>query len=358
MIAFFLTMPIKQHDADDADDVEPGARRIERQQRADAGGRKRGQDRDRVDEALIEHPEHDIHGRDRRREQEDLVRQRRLKRLRRALEADGEARRQVDLLERLADRIDRLAERRARREVERDRGHRKLFQMRDLQRRGLDREIGDRSERRLAGGRGRGRQVDRIERFHRARHRRIDVEDDAVLVALGEDGRDDALAVGVVERVVDDGGSDAEARGVGAVEIDDHRAAVRLQIARHIDDRGNLLQALQHLRRPGLQRRQILVLEGELILGRADGGVDGQVLHRLHEQRYARNVRGFLLDPPNDLARRRRALRMRLEVDEEAARVERDVRAVDADERGQAFDVRIGQDHFRQRLLMVGHLVE
>ena len=33
--------------------------------------------------------------------------------------------------------------------------------------------------------------------------RRIDVEDDAVLVGLGEDGRDDALAVGVVERVVD-----------------------------------------------------------------------------------------------------------------------------------------------------------
>ena len=105
-----------------------------------------------MDEALIEHPEHDIHGRDRRREQEDLVRQSRLKRLRRALEADAEARRQVDLLKRLADRVDPFAERRARGEVERDRGDRKLFQMRDLQRRGLDREIGHRSERRLAGG--------------------------------------------------------------------------------------------------------------------------------------------------------------------------------------------------------------
>ena len=117
----------QEHDANDADDVEPGAGRIERQQRADAGGGKRGQDRDRVDEALVEHPKHDIHGRNRRREQEHLVRQRRLEGLRCALEADGETRRKVNLLQRLSDRIDRLAERPARREVERDRRHRKLF---------------------------------------------------------------------------------------------------------------------------------------------------------------------------------------------------------------------------------------
>ena len=72
---------------------------------------------------------------------------------------------------------------------------------------------------------------------------------------------------------------------------------------------GNLAQALQHLRRPGLQRRQILVLERELILRRADGGVDRQVLHRLHEQRYAGDIGGLLLQPPDDLARGRRALR-------------------------------------------------
>ena len=42
---------------------------------------------------------------------------------------------QIDLGERRADRVDRLAERSAGREVERDRRHRKLLQMRDLQRR-------------------------------------------------------------------------------------------------------------------------------------------------------------------------------------------------------------------------------
>ena len=89
----------QEDDADDADDVEPGACGVERQQRTDAGGRQRGQDRDRMDEALVEHAEHDIHGRDRRREQEHLVRQRRLEGLRRALEADGEARRQANRLE-------------------------------------------------------------------------------------------------------------------------------------------------------------------------------------------------------------------------------------------------------------------
>ncbi len=39
-----------------------------------------------------------------------------------------------------------------------------------------------------------------------------------VLVELGEDGRDLALAEGVVERVVDDLGGDAQARGGVAVD--------------------------------------------------------------------------------------------------------------------------------------------
>ena len=67
---------------------------------------------------------------------------------------------------------------------------------------------------------------------------------------------------------------------------------------------------------------------------------------------------GLLLQPSNDLARRRFALGVRLEVDEEAAGVQRDVGAVDADEGGKALDVRIAEDRLRQGLLMGGHLVE
>ena len=60
-----------------------------------------------------------------------------------------------------------------------------------------------------------------------------------------------------------------------------------------------------------LQHRQILVLEGELILRRADRGVDRQVLHRLHEQRDAGDVGGLLLQPADDFAHRRLALAVR-----------------------------------------------
>ncbi len=49
----------------------------------------------------------------------------------------------------------------------------------------------------------------------------LDLEHHAVLVGLGEDGRDQALAEGVVERVVDGRRRDAEAAGGVAVDVDD-----------------------------------------------------------------------------------------------------------------------------------------
>ena len=50
------------------------------------------------------------------------------------------------------------------------------------------------------------------------------------------------------------------------------------------------------------------------------------------------------LQAPYDLARGRLALGMGLQIDQKAARVQSDVRAVDADEGREAFDVRIGED--------------
>ena len=124
MIAFFLTMPIKQDDADDGDDVEVVVQQHQRQQRADARRRQRRQDGDRMDEALVEHAEHDIHRHDRGDDQEHLVGQRRLEGRRGALERGDEADRQADLLLGLLDGVDRGAERNARRGVERDGGRR------------------------------------------------------------------------------------------------------------------------------------------------------------------------------------------------------------------------------------------
>jgi hypothetical protein len=50
----FLHDADQEHDADDADDVQPGPREVESQQRADARGGKRRDDGDRVSEAFVE----------------------------------------------------------------------------------------------------------------------------------------------------------------------------------------------------------------------------------------------------------------------------------------------------------------
>ena len=73
MIAFFLTMPISS-----TMPMMPMTSRScpvthKRQQRADAGRRQGRQDRHRVDEALVEHAQHDIDADDRREDQVELV---------------------------------------------------------------------------------------------------------------------------------------------------------------------------------------------------------------------------------------------------------------------------------------------
>jgi hypothetical protein len=80
-----------------------------------------------------------------------------------------------------------------------------------------------------------------------------------------------------------------------------------------------------------------------------------KILHGLHVQRDARDPAVSVLQPADHLGDIRAALVARLQVDQKAAAVERDVVAVDADERGQARDVRIGEDGGGQRLLAVRH---
>ena len=59
---------------------------LEREQRADAGRRQRRENRQRVDEALVEDAEDQVDHDDRRQDQHRHVRQRGLERLRIALE--------------------------------------------------------------------------------------------------------------------------------------------------------------------------------------------------------------------------------------------------------------------------------
>ena len=81
----------QKDDADDADHRQIEAESHQHQKRAHAGGRQRRQDRQRVDEALIQHAEDDVDHHERRDNQERRRRQRALKGLRVALEASGES---------------------------------------------------------------------------------------------------------------------------------------------------------------------------------------------------------------------------------------------------------------------------
>ena len=63
---------------------------------------------------------------------------------------------------------------------------------------------------------------------------RIDFQNDMVLIQLSENGGDQALTIGVVERVVDVRGKNSEPRG--RIAINDHAClqAVILLIAGHV----------------------------------------------------------------------------------------------------------------------------
>ena len=87
----------QQDDADERDDVNSVPADHQGEQRADARRGQRGEDRDRVDVALIEHAEDDVDGDERGEDEQRLVAERRLKGLRRALESGLECSRAAEL---------------------------------------------------------------------------------------------------------------------------------------------------------------------------------------------------------------------------------------------------------------------
>src|SRR5260370_14564149 len=95
-------------------------------------------------------------------------------------------------------------------------------------------------------------------------------QNDPVLVRLGEDRRDDALAERIIKCVVDSGRGDAEARSGGAVDQNIGRKAVLGVVARDILELGQLLQTVELFRYSGRELMWVGVLEYGLILGPAD----------------------------------------------------------------------------------------
>ena len=88
----------EQNDPDQRDDVQLEVKAIERDERSDGGGRERGEDRQRMDEALVEHPEQQVDDDERREDQQRLLRGRGLERLRGACERAADRGRKTDAL--------------------------------------------------------------------------------------------------------------------------------------------------------------------------------------------------------------------------------------------------------------------
>ncbi len=147
MIAFFFTMPISRMMPISATTERSILNQHQREQRADAGRRQRGQDRERVDEALVQHAEHDV-DRDRGGEDEPWLAGERLGEFGRVARIGaGERARHVDGALGLGDDLHGVAERGIGREIEADGDGRKLLLVRDHQRRGGVLEPRDRAER-------------------------------------------------------------------------------------------------------------------------------------------------------------------------------------------------------------------
>ena len=235
----------QQDDADDGDQAQVGADQLQRQQRADAGRRQRRENRDRVDVALVEHAQHDVHRDDGREDQQQRAVERGAERFGRALEARLDAGRHADA--RAAPSRSPRPLRRATRPGPRlndtvTAGN--CAGVVDHQARLALDDPGDARQRNLHAGRAaaldaggaalggaRCVDVDLAERLRPELVARRRFEHHAVLVGLGVDRRDQALAEGVVERVVDGRHADPEAAGGVAIDVDEGLQALVLQIA-------------------------------------------------------------------------------------------------------------------------------
>ena len=126
-------------------------------------------------------------------------------------------------------------------------------------------------------------------------------------------------------------------------------------------DVAQIRQRLEPFHEPGDPGGQIVGVGGfhaVLILRATDAIFHSQVLHSLHEQLNPFNGLHFVGEPANDCRDIVRALIARLDVDLNAPAIRRHVRAVDADERGEAHHLGILQDHARELPLLLGHAFE
>ena len=175
------------------------------------------------------------------------------------------------------------------------------------------------------------------------------------MVRLREDRRDDALTESVIQRIVDGRGGDAEARGGVAIDGDERGKPLVEIVGRHILDIGFLIEPGDQLGNPLVQFRCGSGTKHKGILPAADGGIDGQVLNRLHEQRDAGDAVDLAIETADRIGDVAAALALGFQIDEEASAVQRVVGAIDADEGRQAHHIAVVKKRLGERILPFGH---
>ena len=176
-----------------------------------------------------------------------------------------------------------------------------------------------------------------------------------ILVQLRVHGADLALPVGVIEGTVDCGRRNAKPRCGYAIDDQRYRQAPGLLVGGHIGKLGQLLHLVDKLSGPQIQLVLVGILQRVLVLCAADTVVHRNVLHRLHVELDARNLRQIRLQPANHIRGAQIALIERLQVDRHPSAVQGGIGPIRTDKGGDAFDGRVLEHDVGQLLLLLCH---
>ena len=172
---------------------------------------------------------------------------------------------------------------------------------------------------------------------------------------MRKDGRYQALAEGIVESIINSSGGNAEPTGTCPVNVDIGLHTLILSVACDIKQLRHTTKAFHNFWHPEGEFIGIGILHAELILGTADAILNRQILHRLHVSGDATQFIKLRLQATNNAAGIRVALVLGLQINKHAATVERDIGAINTNERGQARNGRIGQYRVGHGLLPLSH---
>src|SRR6266851_1180530 len=343
----------QQNDSDQRNHTQVHMKQQQRQNRAHARRRQRRQNRDRVNVALIQHTQHNVDDDQRRQNQQRLILQRSLKRPRRSLKLRIHTGRHIQLRLRPVHRIHRIADRLARRQIERDRHSRELALVTDHQRRRLLFEVSKRRQRHLRPIRT--LHINVAERSRIPLKLRSYLQHHVILVLLRKDRRHLPLRKRIIQRIVDVLRCNPQPRSCIAVDHQARLQPAELFIARHIAQNRNGLQLRDQLVGPQRQLLRVRVLKRVLVLRPAHPVFHRQILQRLQKTLDPTHLRHLRLQPLNHLQRRRRTQFTILQIDLYAPTIQRRVRPINSDERRNTLHILVLQNNPRQRLLPRAH---